>query len=150
MINLMKKIRFLSVFLTLIILNSPSIAYTTQDIECLALTIYFEARGEPQEGKIAVAFVVLNRVKSKKFPSSICDVVFDRCQFSWTCDKISNIPKNKHAWNKSKQLATDILAHKYKDNTKGAQFFHKKTITPKWAKSLTLTTVIDNHKFYKL
>src|SRR5438093_4776081 len=63
-----------------------------QEIDCLALTIYHEARGESERGKLAVGHVVMNRTRSALFPASVCDVVRqggqqrDRCQFSWWCD----------------------------------------------------------------
>ena len=63
----------------------------TEEIECLALTIYFEARGEPDEGKIAVGYVVMNRAQNPLFPEKICSVVRQggikryRCQFTWWC-----------------------------------------------------------------
>ena len=81
-------------------------------ITCLALNIYFESRNQPIEGQVAVSQVVLERVKSKKYPDTVCEVVFqgptyswsvnypikNRCQFSWYCDGISDKPKDEIAW----------------------------------------------------
>ena len=70
----------------------PTQASYDTELECLAQNIYFESRSETTSGKRAVAHVVLNRVSSKRFPSTICDVVqqggskLNRCQFSWWCD----------------------------------------------------------------
>ena len=72
---------------------------------CLALAIYWEARNQPTIGQLAVAQVVVNRVESKRWPSTICDVVWQKKQFSWTHDGKSDRPKEKTAWRKSKMLA---------------------------------------------
>ena len=75
------------------------------DIECLALNVYFEARGEPFVGKLAVAHVVLNRMRDRRFPASACmvvkqggDRVRHNCQFSWWCDGKSDVPKQKKVY----------------------------------------------------
>ena len=78
---------------------------------CLARAIYFEARSEPEAGQIAVANVILNRVKSKRYPDSICGVVYDgahrlnSCQFSFACDGKKDAPKSAKQWSKAKKLA---------------------------------------------
>lgn len=65
--------------------SAPSLADKLKtEIGCLAANLYFEARGEPLKGQLAVAKVTLNRVKSKQYPDSICAVVFQKHQFSWT------------------------------------------------------------------
>ena len=89
-------------------------------ITCLALNIYFESRNQPIEGQVAVSQVVLERVKSDKYPSTVCEVVFqgptyswsvnypirDRCQFSWYCDGLSDKPKDKTALVRSMSACT--------------------------------------------
>ena len=67
---------------------------------CLALALYWEARGEPKQGKIAVGWTILKRERSPEFPSSVCGVVFDGgetppCQFSWGCDGKSDYPADR-------------------------------------------------------
>ena len=81
---------------------------------CLAKNIYFEARGESKKGQIVVGLITINRVKSKRFPQSICENVYKKlyvkriaktvAQFSWTIDDISNRPKNKKVWKKMLRL----------------------------------------------
>src|SRR4029078_12445796 len=73
------------------------------ELDCLAKTVYFEARGEKEKRQRAVAAVVLNRVKSSRFPDTICQVVHQGgtgsrdCQFSWWCDGLSDKPKDQKA-----------------------------------------------------
>lgn len=84
----------------------------TGELRCLALNISFEARSEPDLGKIAVSHVVMTRVESKLFPDTICKVVKQggetrrhRCQFSWWCDGRSDLPRDTTAWRQSRALA---------------------------------------------
>jgi len=68
------------------------------EVHCLALNIYHEARGETFEGKLAVAAVTLNRVRHKRFPDGVCEVVWQPRQFSWTHDGKTDRPYNQKAW----------------------------------------------------
>lgn len=113
---------------------------------CLAKNIYFEARGESTVGKIAVAMVTLNRVKSKEYPNNICSVVWQPNQFSWTNDGLSDIPRNKDAWLEAQYIA-DISLQLF--IIKDAKFYHNLTVNPKWASKDNYLISIDNHKFYK-
>jgi len=95
------------------------------ELHCLALTIYFEARGESKAGKSAVGHVVMNRVLDRRFPSDACQVVRQggewpryRCQFSWWCDGRSDRPRDKRAWLESIQVASDVLAGRSIDPTR--------------------------------
>ena len=78
-----------------------------REVDCLAKNIYFEAKGEPRAGKIAVAEVTMNRVKSKQFPRSVCAVVYQKtkgtCQFSWVCEG-KKVIRNRAAWKESCKL----------------------------------------------
>ena len=118
-----------------------------QDINCLAKNIYYEARGEPVEGQIAVAQVTLNRVRSGTFGSSICKVVYAKNQFSWTLDKRKKINSNKE-WDASKALALEVLNGKSHIPNFNALYFHTKHIRPRWARTKTKVTIIANHIFY--
>lgn len=110
------------------------------ELHCLALTIYFEARGEPMAGKIAVGHVVLNRVASDHFPHSICAVMKQggdlhrfRCQFSFWCDGQSDKPANKRAWNEAMFIATLLETGMTADPTHGALWYHAENVKPDWA-----------------
>ncbi len=127
------------------------------EVECLALTIYFEARGEPDEGKLAVGHVVMNRASHPLFPRKVCEVVRQggdklrfRCQFSWWCDGRSDQPKEWRAWEKSLAFARLIYWDQSRDPTKGALWYHAEYVRPSWHASLTQGPKIGRHIFYRL
>lgn len=113
---------------------------------CLSKTIHHEARGESDKGKLAVGHVVLNRIKSQRFPDTICGVVKQKtantCQFSWVCVKI----KTRGIADDVYELAIAILNGETEDPTRGALFFHNKSAE---GFNRRPTTEIGNHIFYK-
>ncbi len=111
-----------------------------KDLECLATNVYREARGEPMEGQIAVAKVTLNRVYSGKYPSSICGVVYQKNQFSWT-SQYKNVVYSFPAINAS------VIAYNSNNDVKYTHY-HVKTIKPSWSKRLKKGITIGNHVFY--
>ena len=125
--------------------------YTNQQLYCLAVNIYFEARSESAQGMLAVGLVTLNRVKSKRYPSTICKVVWQRKQFSWTHDGLSDTPRNRRAWKMSQAIARmvieDYIVASY-DFTKGALWYHANYVSPTWSKKGKPTTTIGAHIFY--
>ncbi|MEK9768065.1 MAG: cell wall hydrolase [Betaproteobacteria bacterium] len=132
-------------------------------LTCLAVAIYFEARGEPQIGQLGVAQVILNRVASDKFPDNICDVVMEgkrhkwnpnfplrhKCQFSFFCDGLSDRPTHKDAFRWARAIARFALSEARRDITKGATFYHADYVTPPWSKYKIKTIKIGQHIFYK-
>ena len=124
---------------------------TQKQVDCLADNIYHEAGFEPNDGKVAVALVTLNRMQDPRFPKDICGVVKQRttsvCQFSWFCNKVSI--KNKDAYEDAKEVAVYVYANyeNLKDITKGALYYHADYVNPRW--KLEKTTVIGRHIFYK-
>ena len=118
-----------------------------QDIVCLAKNIYYESRGESRRGKLAVAQVTLNRVKNSKFPNSVCKVVYQKHQFSWTKTK-PGTPRKGADWNESVELATLMLRGDEVLDNFPATHFHQKTAKPKWRKHLKKWGSIGNHVFY--
>jgi len=126
-----------------------------QEISCLAQNIYFEARSEPHQGKLAVAHVVLNRVASERFPGSVCEVVqqggearLNRCQFSWWCDGKSDKPGNFRAWRESLIMASEIYWGLVEDPTEGAMWYHADYVSPGWSNDLLRGPKIGRHIFY--
>jgi hypothetical protein len=124
-------------------------------LECLALNIYHEARGEPDAGKIAVGQVVMNRVADPNFPNEVCAVVkqtgrifTDRCHFSWWCDGLSDRPTEVRAWHEAQGLAQEILAGRVADPTGGALWYHADSVAPDWRTKLTPLSKIGRHQFY--
>jgi spore germination cell wall hydrolase CwlJ-like protein len=124
-----------------------------REVECLARNIYFEAGGEPRAGKIAVAEVTMNRVKSRQFPRTVCGVVHQRnrhtCQFSWVCEGKKSI-RHQGAWRESVKIAENILISKRKYGIIGnAMYFHADYVDPAWSAEKKLIAQIGNHIFYR-
>jgi spore germination cell wall hydrolase CwlJ-like protein len=133
-------------------------AYTRalEEMECLALNIYFEARSEPDMGRRAVGHVVMNRVNHSRFPDSACDVVhqggyqeLNRCQFSWWCDGRPDKPHNQAQWFKSLKLAMEIYFGYSEDPTGGALWYHADYTNPDWRKDFQRARKIGRHIFYR-
>jgi len=126
------------------------------DFECLAQAIYFEAGNEIPTGQRAVGDVIINRLNDPRFPKTVCDIIHDgagvgigHCQFSWFCDGRSDKTVDEIRWQMATQAATEVLSGEYPDWTKGALYFHAKSVRPPWRKRLLLTNVIGNHIFYR-
>lgn len=123
-------------------------ATTIKQIKCLALNVYHEARGENLVGQIAVAHVTINRVKHDYFPNTVCSVVWQRKQFSWTHDKYSDRPRNKDAWITALDVADLVYNDHVDDPTGGALFYHAKWVRPVWRHRMDYFKTIGVHKFY--
>jgi spore germination cell wall hydrolase CwlJ-like protein len=126
-----------------------------EQLRCLALNIYWEARSEPIAGQLAVAAVTLNRVQNPRFPSDVCDVVRQggeirrhRCQFSWWCDGKKDDPVNAESWRRATTLARLVSAGIAKDPTNGALWYHADYVNPAWAQRMERVTKIGRHIFY--
>ena len=119
---------------------------------CMAFNIYHEARGESKRGKLAVAAVTMNRVKSSKYPDSICDVVWQPYQFSWTMlPEKRHLPKEGKAWQASLKIAREFSAGKKKWNGIGkATHYHNDTVRPRWSAKSRLVAQVGRHSFYTL
>jgi len=118
-------------------------------LHCLALNIYHEARSEPREGRLAVATVTLNRVRSPEFPDTICRVVWQRGQFSWTHDGKPDVPYNDEAWLDALRLARVAYVFVESDLVGGATFFHTVDVTPGWARAKRRVARVGRHVFYE-
>lgn len=125
------------------------------DAHCLAEALYWEARGEPQLGMLAVGQVVLNRVKHRDFPDTVCQVVHQgygrsACQFSYWCDGKSDKPTNERAWNTANNYAAQVLMlDGTRDITSGALFYHADHISPQWSEARERTVHIGRHIYYR-
>lgn len=128
-------------------------------LTCLAMNVYFEARGENLTGQHAVAQVTMNRAKRDE--KNVCTVVTKRKQFSWTNGMVkyrhgqyvlSNkaMPKDKRAWKMAQQIAALTLANNIPDFLHGATYYHADYVNPGWNKGMRVVAVIGQHKFYKL
>jgi spore germination cell wall hydrolase CwlJ-like protein len=135
--------------------REPDFFAYTHDLKCLATAIYFEARGEPEAGQVAVAQVVLNRVRSDRYPHTVCAVVYqnarkrNRCQFSFACDGKPDVPKEAVAWARAQRIAADSLRDGSKIWVLGdATLYHARYVKPRWAARVTLVSSIGQHLFY--
>ena len=123
--------------------------------DCLAQAVYFEARSEPKVGQVAVAHVVLNRAASDGHPDRVCEVIREgedrgrgRCQFSWRCDGLADIPRDMRAWEEAKGVAEEVMLGREPDPTRGAMFYHTVKVQPAWAPKLQRVAQIGTHVFY--
>lgn len=135
--------------------EKPTPASPSDEVNCLALNIYHEARGETPEGQRAVGHVVMNRVASERFPATVCGVIRQggeigtrACQFSWWCDGRSDKPENKRLWQRANELALEIYWGRSKDPTRGALWYHADYVKPAWRKDFVLDRTIGRHIFY--
>lgn len=123
-----------------------------QDLLCLGANIYHEARGEPEIGRIAVAWVTLNRVESDRFPDTICEVVTQPGQFSWLQDDYPDMPAPGEfpAYESALILGAEILSGQHPDPTGGADhyFAHEKA-QPFWADDHMTVARIAGHTFQR-
>lgn len=124
---------------------------------CLAEAVYYEARSESVEGQAAVAQVVLNRVKSGLYPSSICGVVYQNrhrhlaCQFTFACEGKALRIRDTESWERARSVASAVLEGKtYLADVGGATHYHADYVRPYWARRLKKMDVIGRHIFYKL
>ena len=122
---------------------------------CLARAIYFEARGESVRGQEAVAQVVLSRVKAPDRPKTICGVVYEGsnlstgCQFSFTCDGISDVVRDEGAWSRALRIASRAMLGKFKRVARGALYYHANYVRPYWASHMVKVATIGTHIFYR-
>ncbi len=128
----------------------------SEQIECLALNIYWEAKSEPLLGQVAVAAVTLNRVMDPAFPKTICDVVrqggakrLHKCHFSWVCDGRKDTPREEYAWRQALSLASAALLSGLPDPTRGALWYHADYVRPWWSRDMREAVRIGRHIFYK-
>lgn len=152
---------------TSLLITLPSVYFIAQDaltsqklsdqIECLAMNIYHEARGEPIAGQYAVAEVTLNRTHSNEFPSSVCKVVYQKhwnpsrkevvSAFSWTGEPVTT---NTHsaAWRQAWEIARTVLTHERTPTLQGALYYHSIDVKPDWARTHKRLGIIGRHIFY--
>ena len=129
----------------------------THTLNCLAKNIYHEARGEPIDGQYAVAEVTMNRVASKHYPNTVCDVVFQAnfdvirkrkvSAFSWTELDLTALVDRK-TWNRAWRIAEDVYDGRAQHRVEGALFYHSKTIRPRWSRGKRRIARIGRHIFY--
>lgn len=129
-----------------------------QQLVCLALNVYHEARGEPLAGQYAVAEVTMNRVASSRYPNTVCEVVFEKnwdyirrryvAGFSWTEFDSVNKPQAR-MWKQAWDVANAVYFKRHEPELEGVLFYHARHIRPSWARGKKPVARIGRHVFYK-
>ena len=129
-----------------------------RELTCLALNIYHEARGEPMAGQFAIAEVTMNRVASKHYPNTICEVVYQKnwdqirrryvSAFSWT-ELDTSGERKREAWGRASEAAEAVYFERQVPRLKGALFYHNRNIKPSWARKKKPVATNGKHVFYK-
>jgi spore germination cell wall hydrolase CwlJ-like protein len=121
-----------------------------QEQDCLASAVYFEARGEPLKGQLAVADVVLNRVHSPKYPDTVCEVVEQPWQFSFVnaTGRIPNADRSSEAWLNAVAIARIALAGTARAVDSDVLWYHADYVSPSWGRRLARQDQIGLHIFY--
>ena len=124
--------------------------------KCLAEAVYFESRGEPKRGQIAVAQVVMNRVFSGFYPTNVCGVVYQNahrklaCQFTFACDNVRDVINEPDMWQQAKQISRDMLDGKLWLSEIGhSTHYHAFWVHPAWVREMRKLDKIGVHKFYR-
>lgn len=147
----------IKIFITLIaflvsqdvIAETMSCRRNSSSYDCLVCNCYHETRGESLEGKIAVAKTVLSRARSNDFPDSVCGVVYQPSQFSWTFDSNSNDINAREPGDR--QALRDCRSASDTAIDEGANgllyFYNPRKVTPAWARRMTSCGRVGNHVF---
>jgi spore germination cell wall hydrolase CwlJ-like protein len=130
--------------------EAQSPRWTEDQVRCLALNVYHEARNQSFDGQLAVAHVTLNRVDDPRFPKTICRVVYQTKSFSWTINRGRlSPPREREAWQRALQVARMAIEDRDGDPTFGSTHYHLASIKPYWAEQKKLVAKIDGHVFYR-
>lgn len=128
----------------------PAAGQLSDELQCLAGTVYFESRGEPLDGQLAVAQVVINRSEDRRWPSSYCGVVYQRAQFSFVKNgRMPRIKTGSKAWQRAQAIAR--IAHRglWDSSARDAVYFHANYVRPSWSRRKVALATIDTHVFYR-
>ncbi|MBA4009842.1 MAG: cell wall hydrolase [Erythrobacter sp.] len=122
----------------------------SEQMRCLAGAVYFEARGEPLTGQLAVAQVIINRTEDGRFPRSYCGVVAQPGQFSFMRGRrMPAIREGSAAWERAVAVAHIADKGLWESEAEGAVFFHARYVKPGWTRNKTRLAQIDTHIFYR-
>ncbi len=135
----------------------PDSARTASQIQCMAEAIYFEARSEPVRGQLAVAQVVVNRLKNPTYPGTVCGVVYQNqhmrnaCQFSFACDGIREVVRDRDSWIIAEGIARAVLNGEaiWLEEVGASTHYHATYVRPAWARQMQQMAHIGLHVFYR-
>ncbi len=117
------------------------------ETNCLATAVYFEAKGEPLAGQLAVAEVIMNRAKSGRFARTLCGVVKQPSQFSFVRGGGFPAVGNKAMWRQAVGVAHVAMNRLWDGPAANALYFHAKRVSPNWSKQRV--AAVGNHIFYR-
>lgn len=117
------------------------------NLNCLATAVYFESKGEPLTGQLAVAQVVMNRAASGRFRSTVCGVVKQPSQFSFVRGGSFPAVRNNAQWRQAVGIAHVAMNKLWDGPADDALFFHAKRVSPNWGKHVVAS--VGNHIFYR-
>jgi spore germination cell wall hydrolase CwlJ-like protein len=124
------------------------LAVDDEELNCLAAGIYYEAKGEPLEGQLAVAEVILNRTTSGRFPRTVCGVLKQRGQFSFVRGgSIPQPPAGTKAWKTALGVAKVARGEMWDSKMSDALYFHARYVSPGWRRPRVGS--VGNHIFYR-
>jgi hypothetical protein len=130
--------------------DMPMGADLAPDLKCLAQAVYFEARGEPIEGQLAVAEVVINRARSGLYPTDYCSVITQPAQFSFVRHgRIPEADESSTAWQRATAIAEIAQQNLWQSKASDALYFHATYVRPSWARQKVELAQIDTHIFYR-
>ena len=136
-------------------LLSLPVPKSNKQMSCLAEALYFEARGEPIKGQLAVGEVILNRVEDTRYPSSICKVINQgtgrrfACQFTYTCDgKLETVHERK-PYEMALKIAKILMTTHDRRLTRGSTHYHSNYVNPRWSKKFERVAKFGRHIFYR-
>lgn len=128
--------------------NTPAPEALSNELECLAGAIFFEAKSESLAGQLAVGRVVIARSQSGRFPASYCGVVYQPSQFSFIRGRsMPSINRSSRDWQDAVRIAVIADQGLWKSPVEGAMFFHAAHVSPNWGKARMAK--IDGHIFYR-
>ena len=136
-------------------LQSLPVPKSNKQMSCLAEALYFEARGEPIKGQLAVGEVILNRVEDARYPSSICKVINQgtgrrfACQFTYTCDGKLETVNERKPYEMALKIAKILMTTHDKKLTRGSTHYHSNYVNPRWSKKFERVVKFGRHIFYR-
>jgi N-acetylmuramoyl-L-alanine amidase len=121
--------------------------FHARSVECLALNVYHEARGEPLAGQYAVAEVTMNRKSSLGYPKTVCEVVYQKSAFSWTAQRVARPGGGE--WRRALKVADDVYYQRRAAMLPGVLHYHATYVKPAWAGERQRVARIGRHIFYR-
>lgn len=121
--------------------------FHARSLECLALNVYYEARGESLPGQYAVAEVTMNRKAALGYPKTVCEVVYQKSAFSWTGEKV--YAPGGPEWQRAVKVAQDVYYQRRPSQLPGVLHYHATYVRPEWSKERERVARIGRHVFYR-